>query len=347
MPQDDRTNYLDLPLPYKDNLLELDVERLRSAFQVVDQFAALVGARIPASAAEVAAGTNAVKYISPLTLAGASINAAQINGVLDVSKVPAAAMQDLVDVENDAARFALTAAVPGVHLGASVRVMKTAGGVSHNPPKLYLIHDMSNLNNEKGYREYAVVVKWENVQDKPIGQSPTAGNLVVYGPEGTVSTSAPVASGDAVDLATLQEAIDGITIPTATTATASADGEAGIVALAKDTDTISRDKAATPAGVAAQVTTSAATGFAASKAANGYCKLPNGICLQWGTLASGNTVTFPIAFENACLHVMTVIKLNTDAAPMSAYFYISSMTKTNFVRGVNAGYGGYWIAIGC
>ncbi|MBK1686205.1 gp53-like domain-containing protein [Rubrivivax gelatinosus] len=44
--------------------------------------------------------------------------------------------------------------------------------------------------------------------------------------------------------------------------------------------------------------------FVASIAANGYCKLPNGLIVQWGTytgLSSGNTVVYwPMTFPNLC-----------------------------------------------
>lgn len=35
-----------------------------------------------------------------------------------------------------------------------------------------------------------------------------------------------------------------------------------------------------------------------SKAANGYCKLDNGLIIQWGTLSSGKTITYSTAFTN-------------------------------------------------
>lgn len=45
-----------------------------------------------------------------------------------------------------------------------------------------------------------------------------------------------------------------------------------------------------------------------SKIENGYCRLPNGLILQWatgvgGTTETSQTITFPIAFPNACLNV--------------------------------------------
>lgn len=44
-----------------------------------------------------------------------------------------------------------------------------------------------------------------------------------------------------------------------------------------------------------------------SLSANGYCKIPGGLILQWGSVAVGAdttaAVTFPIAFPSACIHV--------------------------------------------
>jgi hypothetical protein len=68
-----------------------------------------------------------------------------------------------------------------------------------------------------------------------------------------LQTGTPAVGEDAVNLAALQAAIAGIDIPTATAATATADGTAGIVKLAASSNTTALDKAATPAGVAAQV----------------------------------------------------------------------------------------------
>lgn len=40
----------------------------------------------------------------------------------------------------------------------------------------------------------------------------------------------------------------------------------------------------------------------ASKAQNGWCKLPNGLILQWGQSELINTI-FPIAFPTACFNI--------------------------------------------
>lgn len=60
--------------------------------------------------------------------------------------------------------------------------------------------------------------------------------------------------------------------------------------------------------LAQSVSQAVAGAFSAQKADNGYLKLPNGLILQWGKVASGwpgegpYTVTFPIAFPNKCLN---------------------------------------------
>lgn len=60
--------------------------------------------------------------------------------------------------------------------------------------------------------------------------------------------------------------------------------------------------------LAQTVSQAVANAFPVQKADNGYLKLPNGLILQWGKVASGwpgegpYTVTFPIAFPNKCLN---------------------------------------------
>lgn len=44
----------------------------------------------------------------------------------------------------------------------------------------------------------------------------------------------------------------------------------------------------------------------ASLASNGWCRMPNGLVLQWGSAAGGNgaSISFPISFPTACAQVM-------------------------------------------
>ena len=94
------------------------------------------------------------------------------------------------------------------------------------------------------------------------------------------------------------------------------------------------------------------TGSNQSLTTNGYQKLPGGLIIQWGNSAQSNnggpyTVTFPIAFPNACFNVnMTIGTLNTDT---SNSISVSTFTTTTFqFNSVGGGptYNHYWIAIG-
>lgn len=75
--------------------------------------------------------------------------------------------------------------------------------------------------------------------------------------------------------------------------------------------------------------------FLASKTANGYTYLPNGLILQWGTdttsIAEGaRTVSFPIAFTNAFL-CMTITGRNPASTNNQDNFpHFVSATTTQF-----------------
>ena len=65
--------------------------------------------------------------------------------------------------------------------------------------------------------------------------------------------------------------------------------------------------------LAQSVSQAVADAFPTQKADNGYLKLPNGLILQWGKVASGwpgegpYTVTFPVAFPNKCLNTQVTV----------------------------------------
>lgn len=66
-----------------------------------------------------------------------------------------------------------------------------------------------------------------------------------------------------------------------------------------------------PAGTT--LTTSSFTGSNRSLAASGYQKLPGGLIIQWGQIASGgsgnsDSVTYPIAFPNAVFSVTATVQ---------------------------------------
>lgn len=87
--------------------------------------------------------------------------------------------------------------------------------------------------------------------------------------------------------------------------------------------------------------------FLNSEDTNGYQKLPGGLIIQWGTVAAGSNITFPIAFPTACLNIMmTTNTSNNQSANIShVHFYISATTTTGATRGVTT-YEGKWIAFG-
>ena len=89
--------------------------------------------------------------------------------------------------------------------------------------------------------------------------------------------------------------------------------------------------------------------FASLKASSGYTKLPNDLILQWGTFSTPATagadvtVTFPIAFPNACLSAGCTSEAEQAIG-------IAAFTKTNVTvsKGVSDPYArsGYWYSIG-
>lgn len=92
----------------------------------------------------------------------ANFDASKItSGTIDIDRLPKAALERLIVVTNDTARFKLTTAT--VQSGDTVKVTSTG--------KMYLIKDESKLNSEDGYEPYtassASSVPWSGVTDKP------------------------------------------------------------------------------------------------------------------------------------------------------------------------------------
>lgn len=99
-----------------------------------------------------------------------------------------------------------------------------------------------------------------------------------------------------------------------------------------------------------------ASEFAASKTTNGYCKLPNGLILQWGdatfsnTMNFGGSVNFPIAFPNAALSIVGQLRDVSAGSYPTNIFIGQTPTTTSFVYTMN-GTGSTtgairWMAIG-
>ncbi len=84
--------------------------------------------------------------------------------------------------------------------------------------------------------------------------------------------------------------------------------------------------------------TSAALASAKSYTANGYQKLPGGLIIQWATgtnqtTETTQTITFPIAFPTACLHVQCGEKNPTnDPGVASQSEFVSATTTGAVVR---------------
>jgi hypothetical protein len=90
--------------------------------------------------------------------------------------------------------------------------------------------------------------------------------------------------------------------------------------------------------------------FGASLAANGYQKFPSGAIFQWGTYSSSSsadvTLTFPLAFPNACLAIVTSTGY-TPGGGVIGYSSASPISKTQAVaRSSLSSQGCFYIAVG-
>jgi len=97
-----------------------------------------------------------------------SVNASKITGTISIDHLPQGALDRLVRVDDDAARFKLT--TENVQLGDTVKV-KSSG-------LMYYVADESKLGEEAGYEPYtagsATSVPWSGVTGKPSTFTPSA-----------------------------------------------------------------------------------------------------------------------------------------------------------------------------
>ena len=126
--------------------------------------------------------------IIPIT----SIPSSLLTGVIDLSLIPAGALERMVVVANDTARFALT--TTEIQVGDIVKVQDTG--------LMYYVKDQSNLSNDNGYEVYtagyATSVPWSGVTNKPnfatVAESGNYNDLInlptIYQP----SSSVPLAN---------------------------------------------------------------------------------------------------------------------------------------------------------
>lgn len=106
----------------------------------------------------------------------ANFDASKIaSGTISIDRLPKAALERLVVVADDTARFALTTAT--AQSGDTVKVTSTG--------KMYLIKDESKLNSEAGYGPYtasqASSVPWSGVTGKPSTFTPPTSSATVLG----------------------------------------------------------------------------------------------------------------------------------------------------------------------
>lgn len=97
------------------------------------------------------------------------------SGTINIDRLPKAALERLIVVTDDTARFALTTAT--AQSGDTVKVTSTG--------KMYLIKDESKLSSEDGYEPYtassASSVPWSGVTGKPSTFTPPTSSTTVLG----------------------------------------------------------------------------------------------------------------------------------------------------------------------
>lgn len=106
----------------------------------------------------------------------ANFDASKIaSGTISIDRLPKAALERLIVVADDTARFKLTTAT--AQSGDTVKVASTG--------KMYLIKDESKLNSEDGYEPYtasqASSVPWSGVTGKPSTFTPPTSSATVLG----------------------------------------------------------------------------------------------------------------------------------------------------------------------
>lgn len=110
------------------------------------------------------------------------VPASGITGIIDISHIPAAAIERLTVVADDNARLALTES--DIQLGDTVKVTSTG--------KMYFVKNTSSLGTEDAFEEYTVgtasqatyaetankanYVEWTNISNKPSEYTPSSHN---------------------------------------------------------------------------------------------------------------------------------------------------------------------------
>ena len=96
-----------------------------------------------------------------------SLDASKLTGMIDIAQIPHGALERLVTVVDDVARFALT--TNEVQKGDTVKVVSTGF--------MFFVIDETKLNTEEGYEQYtasaATSVPWSGILNKPETFPPT------------------------------------------------------------------------------------------------------------------------------------------------------------------------------
>ena len=127
-----------------------------------------------------------------------SLDASKLTGMVDIARLPKGALERVIIVENDEARFALT--TEEAQNGDTIKVNDTG--------LMYFVKDQENLANEDGYAQYtagsATTVPWSGVTDKPTSYNPSAHNhemSEVNGLNAALETKATAEQGAKADTA--------------------------------------------------------------------------------------------------------------------------------------------------
>lgn len=122
------------------------------------------------------------------------------SGTIDIARLPAGALERLVTVADQTARYALTTA--SVQLGDTVKQLDTG--------LLYFVTDTAHLDSESGYEIYtagaATAVPWSGITDKPSTFPPsshTHGSITNDGKLGTASRVVQTDTNGAIDVSSV------------------------------------------------------------------------------------------------------------------------------------------------
>ena len=327
--RDDRTEYLDLPLPHGQNTLEEDLPRLRDAFGILDDAAKAQSANMDSTILELRGNIAAV--------------ASALNDETARAEYAESALEQHI-----AGRVKLDEIgpwLPGLNYVAG-RLVVDGDGYVH-VSKL-----PSGPGTEAGPKDPANGENSDYWGNLKTGAPALAGEIAH---KGYVDESiAAINTGTATKLATARSLKTNLASTTAVTFDGSADQDAIPV-----TGTLPIANGGTGATTAAAARTALAVAYSVSGCTNGYYKLPGGLILQWGyagNASSGKTtITFPAAFPNYCFNAhgcgfqsdgvtkvtVTVHALSKTNFSFSGFWANDATADTNAQR-----IGIYWLAIG-